>query len=131
MHSPAVTIVTAGVLGLIFALLSARVVMVRTTSSTLFGQGENESNPLFIACRSHANFAEFVPFCLLLIGGLELHSGSTVLVKVLAAILVLARIAHPIGMAINTSNPYRAGGFIGTMLVIVAGSVAALVTLFT
>jgi uncharacterized membrane protein YecN with MAPEG domain len=130
MHTPVVSTAAAGLLGIIFIVLSARVVMGRTASKTLFGSGNSETDPLFVSIRSHANFAEFVPICLLILAGLEIRSGATILVKVLAAILVLARIAHPIGMAMKTANPFRAAGFVGTILVLAVGSLAAIYSLF-
>ena len=133
MHTPIITTAAAGFLGLIFLVLSARVVMGRTTGKVMLGHGEgsqSEASPLFVAIRSHANFAEYVPFCLILIAGLEIRSGATVLVKVLAAILVLARAAHPIGMMMKSPNPFRAGGFVGTMLVLVVASLVALAGIF-
>jgi uncharacterized membrane protein YecN with MAPEG domain len=133
MHPPIITTAAAGFLGLIFLALSAHVVMGRTTGKVMLGSGEgsdSEASPLFVAIRSHANFAEYVPFCLLLIAGLEIRSGATVLVKVLAAVLVLARVAHPIGMMRKSPNPFRAGGFVGTMLVLVVASLVALAGIF-
>jgi len=130
MHPMIVTTTATGILGLIFIVLSARVVLGRTSTKTLLGHGENDASPLFIAVRSHANFAEYVPLCLLLIAALEVQHGASLLVKVLAAILILARIAHPIGMATPGPNPFRAGGFVGTILVLAVGSVAAVATVF-
>ncbi len=126
LHQPVVTLIAAGLLGLLFIALSARVVMGRTTGKIMLGTGQDEAGPFYMAMRAHANFAEYVPFCLVLVGLLELRSGATVLVKVLAAVLVLARVAHPVGMAMKAPNPFRAGGFIGTILVLAAGSIAAL-----
>ncbi len=134
MHIPLVTTGCAGLLGLIFLVLSARVVQGRNSGKVLLGDGAagagGSVSPLLVAIRSHANFAEYVPICLILIGGLELQAGPTVLVKVLAAVLVLARLAHPIGMGMPGPNPLRAGGFVGTMLVLLVASVAAVIALF-
>ncbi len=130
MHAPLVTLACAGLLGLIFVVLSARVVMARRTGRPLPHPADlatAEPVKLQVAIRSHANFAEYVPLCLILIGGLELQVGSTVLVKALAAVLVLARAAHPIGMVMPGANPFRAGGFVGTLLVLMAAGVAELI----
>ena len=129
MHTPLVSIACAGVLGLVFVALSARVVTARSSGRVMLGDGSSageSASPLLVAIRSHANFAEYVPLCLVLIAGLEMEGGATVLVKALAALLVLARVAHPIGMAMKAPNAFRAGGFIGTVLVLLVASVAAL-----
>ena len=131
IHLPAVTMAAAGLLGLIFVVLSARVVMGRNASKVMIGDGAGATTPsasnLLVAVRSHANFAEFVPICLLLLAGLEMRSGPTLLVKVLAAVLVLARLGHPVGMARASPNPFRAAGFVGTILVLVVASVAVII----
>jgi uncharacterized membrane protein YecN with MAPEG domain len=126
MHLPIVTTTTAGVLGLVYLVLCGRVIAARFSERVLMGAG-GEDSPLFAAFRSQANFAEYVPICLILIGLLELRSGATQLVEGLAVLLVVARIAHPVGMVMKAPNPFRAGGAIVTLLVLVVASVAALI----
>ncbi len=126
LHFPSITLLTSGLLGLLFVVLSARVVAGRVSGQVMHGGGETPSDKLSLFIRGHANFAEFVPLALILIGLLELRSGPTLLIKVLAAVLVVSRIAHPIGLHMKAPNPFRAGGFFGTLLVIAAASVAAL-----
>jgi uncharacterized membrane protein YecN with MAPEG domain len=132
VHVPIVTLFAAGLLGLIFVALSIRVVMARLRGQVMLGDGDvgpaapGAPNPLLIAIRSHANFAEYVPLSLLLIAGLEMRNGPTLLIKVLAGCLVLARAAHPIGMIMKPPNPFRAGGFLGTVLVLAVASLALL-----
>lgn len=132
IHVPSVTIACAGLLGLVFMVLSVRVVMGRMSGQVMLGSGETphaatgNADGLFVSVRSQANFAEYVPLCLILIGGLEMQAGPTLLVKILAGTLVVARIAHPVGMAMKAPNAARAGGFALTALVLVVASVAAL-----
>ncbi len=130
MPALAVTTLTAGVLGAIFLVLSTRVVMGRASGQVMLGSGETtpagDPDPLFVAIRSQANFAEYVPLCLILIGLVELQSGPTILVKTLSAVLVLARIAHPIGMAMKPPNVFRAAGWVLTILVLLVASLAAI-----
>ena len=133
IHFPAITMVAAGLLGLIFVVLSARVVMSRRSSKVAIGDGAGLATPemsgLLVAVRSHANFAEFVPICLLLLAGLEMRSGPTLLVKSLATILVLSRLSHPVGLAKASPNPFRAAGFVGTLLVLTVASVSVIVSM--
>jgi uncharacterized membrane protein YecN with MAPEG domain len=126
MHNPTVTPIAAGVLGLIYLVLCGRVIAGRFRGRVLMGAGD-ESGPLFVAFRSQANFAEYVPICLILIGFLELRSGKTLLVEALAVLLVVARIAHPVGMAMKAPNPFRAGGALATLLVLGVAGVAAVI----
>lgn len=123
-----VTTEAAAALGLIFTVLSARVVMNRTSHKVNLGDGQGQVDPLYVAVRSHANFAEFVPIILVLIGLLEVRQGPTLLVKGLAGALVLARVLHPIGMGLPSPNPFRAGGFVLTILALIVASVSALIT---
>ncbi len=127
LHPPIVTTLAAAVLGLIFAVLSAQVVAGRVSGKVLIGAGgEDTTNPLFIAIRCQANFAEYVPLALLLIGLIELRTGATPLVDGLAGALVIARVMHPVGMRLPAPNPFRAGGFIITVAVLAVASVRAL-----
>ena len=130
IHLPVVTLAATGLLGLIFVVLSVRVVRGRISGRVMIGDGSTSEGGggLLVNVRSHANFAEYVPICLLLIGGLEMRSGPTILVKLLAAALVLARLAHPVGMVMKAPNPFRAGGFVGTLLVLLVASLVAIVS---
>jgi uncharacterized protein len=134
LHTPVITTLAAALLGLLFALLSIMVVVGRTTAKVDLGTGETPAaaasataaTPLFVAVRSQANFAEYVPLSLLLIGLIEIHTGSTILVKSLAAALVLARLMHPVGMRMKAPNPFRAGGFMLCITILAVASVKLL-----
>jgi hypothetical protein len=127
---PIVTLHAAGLLGVMFVILSVLVVAGRNTGKVSLGDGTaaGEATALLIAIRSHANFAEYVPLTLLVIGLVELHAGPTLMVKLLAGGLVVARVLHPIGMRIQGTNPFRAAGFLLTVVVLAAASVCALLT---
>jgi hypothetical protein len=136
LYAPTVTLHAAALLGVLFVVLSLMVVFSRTVSKVNLGTGETPAaasaepvaTPLFIAVRSHANFAEYVPFTLLLIGLIEMRTGGTLTVQLLAGGLVLARAIHPIGMGMKAPNPFRAGGFLLTIAVLATASVKALLT---
>ena len=76
--------------------------------------------------RRHGNFTEHVPLTLIAMALIEAGGASTTLMHVLGVGLVLARIAHPIGLRHdNISHPLRAVGAAGTLLItLVAGGVA-------
>ena len=83
--------------------------------------------PLLVAARTHANFAEYVPLGLILIGLVEADGTRRWFVLLLAALLVIGRALHPIGMGRKIPNPYRAGGLILTVSTIILASVTLLV----
>ena len=120
-----VTLATAGLLGLIYMVLSVRVTNERRKTKVSVGDG-GDSGPLLVAVRSHANFAEYVPIILILFAGIELAGGSHGLLVILAVLLVAGRIAHPVGMARPAPSPYRAGGAVLTWLVLLIASLWAL-----
>jgi uncharacterized protein len=119
MPTLTITTITASILILLLLALSVRVVQARVDTKTGLGDGspgpvgigkEGEAPSLFVRSRSQANFAEYVPLSLILLGLLEHGGAHRYLVLGLAAVLVLARILHPIGMGKPAPNPYRAGG---------------------
>ena len=111
-----VTLVIAAACGLITVWLSVRVTGRRMGEKIMIGDG---GDSLMVSrSRAHANFAEYAPFALALIAAIELARGSSPWLWGLGALFVLARIAHPIGMDRPAPNPFRAGGFVVTILVL-------------
>jgi uncharacterized membrane protein YecN with MAPEG domain len=113
----------AGLLALIAVALSILVGVqrARTGISILHGQDMN----LATAIRRHANFTEAVPLALILLAALELDGASPGLVHGLGAALVVARIAHPLGLQHdNMRNPLRGIGAGGTTLITIIAAVA-------
>ncbi len=129
-----ITATAAAVLGLIYIALSARVVLARGKSGASLGDGggiiasgQEHTVPLLVAARTHANFAEYVPLCLILLGLVEAEGTRRWLVIMIAVLLVVARMLHPIGMGRRIPNPFRAGGIVLTFSVITISSIALLV----
>ncbi|HEY9851455.1 MAG TPA: MAPEG family protein [Leptolyngbyaceae cyanobacterium] len=88
---------------------------------------EADDGALQRTMRSHGNFIEYVPICLLFLVALELMQAPTPLIWMLGAMLIVARIAHAWGlMQTYGPSPGRAIGFFGTWLVYIIGSVACL-----
>lgn len=86
---------------------------------------------LDVAIRRHANWAEHVPFALLLIALLELNGGSAGLLHGLGGGLLVARILHPIGLKAETMrSPLRGIGALGTLLVSAIAAIALLLKAF-
>jgi len=134
-----VTLGTAGILGIFYIVISLRVTAARWKTKVSIGENspqpaafgtESGVSPLLIAIRSHANFSEYVPIALILLGGIEAAGTSRTLCIILAAMLILGRLAHPIGMARKAPNPFRAGGALLTWAMIGIAAVVALVMAF-
>jgi uncharacterized membrane protein YecN with MAPEG domain len=130
-----IALFTAGLLGIFYVALSVRVTVARWNTNVSLGEDaqvaafgkETEVSPLRIAIRSHANFVEYVPLALILLAWIEAAGASRILCLVLAAMLILGRLAHPIGMARKAPNPFRAGGAMLTWTMIGIAAVVALV----
>ena len=94
----------AAFLGLIFFILSIRIIRLRR--SLKIGIGDS-GNPIVLrAMRVHSNFAEYVPLCLVLLGFAELQGTLPIVVHILGAGLVLGRILHAYGVS-QTEEDFR------------------------
>ncbi|WP_457310041.1 MAPEG family protein [Sphingomonas sp. UYAg733] len=91
-----VTLVTAGGAALIALWLAIRVGQVRTTAKVSIGDGGDER--LICRMRAQANFVEYAPFIVILIGLLEFTAGTATWLWVASTLFLLARVAHPLGM---------------------------------
>ena len=120
-----VTPIYAGLLALLFFVLSIRVVKLRGHGASL-GDG---GNPLLLRrVRAHGNFAEYVPFILLMMGMLELSHFSIYLLHALGITLVVARILH--GYALSFSERFKFGRFWGTALTFLLLAVSGVLCLY-
>ena len=109
-----ITLTIAGAAALLNIWLGWRVGQRRISEKVSIGDGGNER----LACRmrAHANFAEYTPFVLILIGLIELAAGSEIWLWAVGALYILARIAHAFGMDRPAPNPFRMAGIMITML---------------
>jgi hypothetical protein len=113
--------VHAGLLALLFVWLSVRVIGARRRGRVAIGVGEDRL--LERRVRAHGNFAEYVPFALLLLALLEGQGWPIWLVHGLCLALSAGRLAHAWGV----SNPdedfrFRVGGMAATMTVMIASA---------
>ena len=123
-----ITLTTAALCGIIFFVLTMRVSQVRIKSKVSLGDGGDHA--LLTRIRAHANFAEFVPLCLILMGLIETYAERSAYLGALGLVLVLARIAHAIGMGMSSPNALRVAGAAGTSVVLAVLSIWALVISF-
>ena len=128
MVFPTLTAIYAAVLALIYFALSLWVVAGRAQYRVMHGDGDRD--PLQRRIRSHANFAEYVPIILLLVGLLEAGGGGRVMIQALLLVLVVARIMHPIGMVAREGSfqqfAFRGPGAMATWVVMVVAAVQLL-----
>jgi uncharacterized membrane protein YecN with MAPEG domain len=106
-----ITPLYAGILAILFFVLSVRVVAMRVTGISL-GDGGNPA--MLRRVRGHANFAEYVPFILLMMAFLELSHYSIYLLHGLGVALVISRVLH--GYSLSFTDKFRFGRFYGTVL---------------
>src|SRR5688500_9500598 len=110
-----VTPLYAGVLALLYLVLSYRVVQMRGPGFPSLGDGGNDA--LMRRIRGHGNFAEYVPLLVLMLGILELGELPATWLHALGITLVLARVLH--GYALSFTPGFKFGRFWGTVLTFV------------
>ena len=111
-----ITLTIAGACALISLWLGLRVSQLRIKHKVMVGDGAEER--LVRRMRAHANFAEYAPIFLILLGLVELANGSETWLWIVAILFVLARLTHPFGMDRPAPNPLRMGGALVTWLVL-------------
>lgn len=107
-----ITPLYAGLLALLFFVLSVRVVQLRGRKGASLGDGGDPA--LMRRIRGHGNFAEFVPLILLMMALLELSKFSAYLLHAMGLALVAARILH--GYALSFTEKFGFGRFWGAAL---------------
>jgi uncharacterized protein len=128
MHSPVITATYLAVFGLIYTVLSMRVVLMRRGNRTAFGDGDNAT--LRAAIRAHAHFAEYVPIIVLMVGALELLETPAVQLHMLLGALLVGRIIHPLGLHAKPGTPqFLVGRVFGMALTVFVLVTSALLLL--
>ncbi len=128
MTFPATTATYAALLALVYLGLAAWVMAGRLSGNVLQGDGGDATFAKRI--RSHANFSEYVPLALILIGLLETRGAGHGLVLGLLLALLIGRILHPFGMMAPPNSPRQfacRGG--GMLLTLAATGIAAVLLL--
>ncbi len=107
-----VTPLYAGLLVLLYLILSIRVIRRRGSGKIPLGDGGNAD--MLRVIRGHANFAEYVPLALLLMAILELSHFSIYLLHALGLTLLVARLIH--GYALSFTQHFMFGRVAGAAL---------------
>jgi uncharacterized membrane protein YecN with MAPEG domain len=118
-----VTSIIASLLTLILIKLSFAVITLRRKNKVGLGSGGHED--LERAIRAQGNFAEYVPFGIILIACLELNDAPWWLVAIPGVLLIAGRLIHAKG--INVPPPDFSNRILGMKLTF--GTLAALVFL--
>ncbi len=114
----------AAVLAVFYVVLTIRVIKQRYRAKAALGDGGDEQ--LQRAIRVHGNFAEFVPFALLLIAMAEINGSPFWAVHALGSLLVLARLSHAYGLTHGLEKlKFRQAGVIGTFIVLIGAATHA------
>ena len=93
-----VTSIIAAVLTIIFVKLSFAVIGLRRKNQVGLGSGGHED--LERAIRAQGNFAEYVPFGIILIACLELNGAPWWLVAIPGITLIIGRLIHAVGIKV-------------------------------
>ncbi len=116
-----VTLLYAALLAALAVVLSARAGLYRGKAQISIHFGEPPDHELEERVRVHQNFVEYVPLVLILMGGIELSGGSATFLHAAGVALIIARLAHAMGLKYdNIQHPGRLVGAGGTTLVILA-----------
>jgi uncharacterized membrane protein YecN with MAPEG domain len=123
-----VTPLYGGLLAIWFLVLSIRVVLGRTgPGNPSLGDGGNPK--MLRRIRGHANFAEYVPLILVLIGFLELAGAPAWQLHALGGGLLVGRLLH--GYAFSFTNEHvfgRSAGIVLTFIALLAAAVLCVIT---
>lgn len=107
-----VTLVYGGLLAIWFLVLSIRVVMGRAGPGKP-GLGDGGDPMMQRRIRGHANFAEYVPLILVLIGFLEQSGLPAWQVHALGATLLAGRLLHGYAFAFTANHVFGRSAGIG------------------
>jgi len=120
-----ITALYAALLVAVLVCLTTRIGLLRAKTGISILDGGNEL--LGVEMRRHGNFAEHVPLLIVLMAIVELNEGSSLFLHVVGIVLVICRVAHPLGLHHDrVQAPLRLIGAAGTSLITVALGVMAL-----
>jgi len=120
-----ITMTMAGAATLLNIWLGFRVGQMRKAHRVSIGDGG--AQPLLARMRAQANFVEYTPFFLILLGLIELAAGSATWLWAVGAVYILARLCHAFGMDRGPGNRLRTIGAVLTGLLLGGLAIYALV----
>ena len=120
-----VTSFYAGLLAVWFLVLSARVILRRQSGISL---GDGGDPRMLRLIRGHANFAEYVPLIVVMMGLLELGNTSVYLLHALGITLLVGRLLH--GYSLSFTDHHKFGRFWGAALTFLVLGICALLCMW-
>ena len=122
---PVIVPVYAAVLAVIYIVLSVRVIQARRSAKVAIGTRGDIG--LERKMRVHANFAEYVPFALLLATFIEMQGRPAWLIHLICLALVAGRVVHAYGVSQEHENiRLRTAGMAATFAVLAVMAVSLL-----
>ena len=113
-----ITLFYAGFFSIFALVLSFRAGTYRGKAKASILYGEPTNWELAQRVRVHQNLLEYVPLMLIMMGLIEANGGPDMYLYVVGDLLILARIAHAIGLKHDDmANKWRAVGAGGTALI--------------
>ena len=100
-----ITAATAALCALLLLIMAIQTVRQRLRLKVAFGDGGDAA--LISASRSHANLAEHAPIVIVMLGLLELNKADATVLMAFAAVFVIGRVAHIVGLH-TPSQPGKA-----------------------
>lgn len=124
MSTPITSIYTALIIGVAICIIYW-VVKVRQANKVWLGEGGNEH--VTRCMRAQANLVETAPFLLIAMLLMEFNGMAGWFLHLFGIVLVLARIAHPIGMSNRYPDlPFRFGGTVATFTLLIIAAITLL-----
>jgi uncharacterized membrane protein YecN with MAPEG domain len=120
-----ITALYAALLAPLFVVLAIRVIAIRRSARVAVGDGGDAE--LSRRMRVQANFAEYVPFALLLLALAEGLGGPGWMIHALGLALLAGRLSHAWGMSqAREVFGFRVGGMVATFSVILLAALLCL-----
>lgn len=120
MIPPVITALYGALNAMFNVFLAGQVVRMRGKHQVSLGHGEHPE--MLVAIRAHSNNAEYVPLSIVLLLVAEICGGSPLVLHIIGGGLLLARVAHWIGLPRKAPNAFRASGIVLTWLAILGTS---------
>jgi uncharacterized protein len=120
-----ITTLFAGLLALLFIVLSVRVIGARRGAKVAIGDGGNKM--LARRARVHANFAEYTPIALLLLGLAESGGAARMQIWMAGTLLLVGRVIHAYGVSQEKEVlTFRVAGMAMTFVAIGSSAMACI-----
>jgi uncharacterized membrane protein YecN with MAPEG domain len=119
-----VTPLYAGLLALLYLVLSYRIVLMRNKVSI----GDGGDPILLRRIRAHGNFSEYVPLILIMLGILELNHLPFYALHIIGLTLLIARLLH--GYAFSFTESFKFGRLWGAVLTFILLLVCGLLCIY-